>query len=95
VELTELSLGEVVDNRVVMVKEQPWVSPLADNWVLVAVMDEDVVYVVEIDPVFVHVRQAVTQAQASVIHNYARLTFKVAKLKNKTTESCHGLVCRG
>jgi hypothetical protein len=36
-----------------------------------------------------------TQAQASVIHNYARLTFKVAKLKNKTTESCHGLVCRG
>jgi hypothetical protein len=58
VKLTELSLGEVVDDRVVMVKKQPWMSPLADDWILVAVMDEDVVYVVEIDAMFVHIGQA-------------------------------------
>ena len=58
VELTELSLGKVVDNCVVMVKKQLQVSLLADNQVLVAVIDEDVVYVVKIDPVSVYVRQA-------------------------------------
>lgn len=57
-ELTQLSLGEVMDNRVVMVKKQPWASPLADNWVLFAAMDKNVVHVIEVDPVFVHVRQA-------------------------------------
>jgi hypothetical protein len=36
----------------------------------------------------------VTRAQASVIHDYARLTFiKIAKLKNREKESCHSFIC--
>jgi hypothetical protein len=42
------------------------------------------------------VKHVMTRAQASIIHNYAKLTFiEIAKLENTKKESCHSFICCG